>query len=128
MPRARRRPSRIGMARLAAARLGVINVGLAQFADTIDGAGGRITRVDWSPPASGDRALGMALARVMGHEKVEQANAKAFERFVASAPVLRGVGVAREVLPGMGRRMLLHAGPPVAWRDMCGPMQGAIIG
>src|SRR5688500_20370077 len=116
------------MARLAADSLGVINVGLAQFADTIDGAGGRVTRVEWSPPASGDRALGMALARVMGHEKVEQANAKAFERFVASAPVLRGVGVAREVLLAMGRRMLLHGGPPVAWRYMFRPLHGAMIG
>jgi hypothetical protein len=24
--------------------------------------------------------------------------------------------------------MLLHAGPPIEWRRMCGPMQGAIIG
>jgi hypothetical protein len=116
------------MARLAAASLGVVNVGLAQFAETVAAAGGRVTRVDWSPPAFGDRELGMALARVMGQEKVERANTQAFDRFMASAPVLRGVGIAREALPGMGRRMLLHAGPPVAWRDMCGPMQGAIAG
>jgi hypothetical protein len=25
-------------------------------------------------------------------------------------------------------RLLLHAGPPVAWSDMCGPMHGAMIG
>ena len=42
--------------------------------------------------------------------------------------MLDGVGVAREVLPGMGSRMILHAGPPIAWERMCGPMQGAIIG
>ena len=29
--------------------------------------------------------------------------------------VLDGIGVAREVLPGMGGRMILHAGPPIAW-------------
>ncbi|NBW26323.1 MAG: DUF1116 domain-containing protein, partial [Betaproteobacteria bacterium] len=27
-----------------------------------------------------------------------------------------------------GARLLLHAGPPVAWGDMCGPMHGAMIG
>ncbi len=28
----------------------------------------------------------------------------------------------------MGDRMILHAGPPVPWARMCGPMQGAIVG
>ena len=34
---------------------------------------------------------------------------------------------AREVWPGMDRT-LTHAGAPVAWKDMCGPMQGSMIG
>jgi hypothetical protein len=116
------------MPQLAAASLSVVNVGLAQFAETIAAAGGRAVQLDWSPPASGDRAAGMALARLMRHPRVEQANEKAFAAFAAAAPVLRGVGAARETIRGMGERMLLHAGPPVAWRDMCGPMQGAIVG
>lgn len=116
------------MPRLAGASLGVINVGLAQFAETIVAAGGRATQLEWSPPALGDRALGMALARLTRDEKVEQANEKAFAAFLNASPVLRGIGSARETLEKMGERMLLHAGPPVAWRDMCGPMQGAIVG
>jgi hypothetical protein len=28
----------------------------------------------------------------------------------------------------MAERMILHGGPPIAWENMCGPMQGAIIG
>ncbi|MDH5577836.1 MAG: DUF1116 domain-containing protein, partial [Betaproteobacteria bacterium] len=79
-------------------------------------------------PARGDRALGMALARLTRHEKVEQANEKAFAAFLGASPVLRGVGTAGDTLAKMGERMLLHAGPPVAWRDMCGPMQGAVVG
>jgi hypothetical protein len=116
------------MVSLAAASLGVINVGLAQFAETIAAAGGQATQLEWSPPALGDRALGMALARLTRHEKVEKANERAFAALLAAAPVLRGVGVARGTLPRMGERMLLHAGPPLAWRAMCGPMQGAIVG
>jgi hypothetical protein len=42
--------------------------------------------------------------------------------------VLEGIGVARETLPGMGERTILHAGPPIEWARMCGPMQGAIVG
>lgn len=116
------------MPHLAGASLGVLNVGLAQFAETVAAAGGRATQLEWSPPAHGDRALGMALARLTRHEKVEQANEKAFAAFLGASPVLRGVGTAGDTLSKMSERMLLHAGPPVGWRDMCGPMQGAIVG
>ena len=34
---------------------------------------------------------------------------------------------ARDVWPDIGRT-LLHAGAPVEWKNMCGPMQGAMIG
>jgi Protein of unknown function (DUF1116) len=42
--------------------------------------------------------------------------------------VLDGIGIARDVIPQMRPRLILHAGPPIAWERMCGPMQGAIIG
>ena len=41
---------------------------------------------------------------------------------------LTDVRLAREALPGLGARMLLHAGPPIDWPRMCGPLRGAIIG
>jgi Protein of unknown function (DUF1116) len=115
------------MARLVERKLGVINAGLAQFAEAIAAAGGAALQLDWSPPAAGDRAAAMALARLVNVAAVEEANRKAFAAFLAASPLLRGVAAARE-LPGMGERMLLHAGPPIEWQRMCGPMQGAIVG
>jgi hypothetical protein len=38
------------------------------------------------------------------------------------------MGIARDVLPGMHDRMILHAGPPIAWERMCGPQRGAVMG
>src|SRR5205823_33278 len=76
----------------------------------------------------GDRRVGEALAHLVNDAKIEAANAQAVERYLAAQPRLSGIGVAREVLPGMKERMLLHAGPPVEWQRMCGPMRGAIIG
>jgi Protein of unknown function (DUF1116) len=40
------------------------------------------------------------------------------------------LALACETLPALGRgeRRILHAGPPIAWADMCGPQQGAIAG
>ncbi len=115
------------MARLVDGKPGVLNVGLAQFAEAVVAAGGVALQLDWAPPASGDRAAAMALARLVGAPRVEEANRTAFAAYLAASPVLRGVCTARE-LPGLDRRILLHAGPPIEWPRMCGPMQGAIVG
>ncbi|MFW5741273.1 MAG: DUF1116 domain-containing protein, partial [Myxococcota bacterium] len=32
------------------------------------------------------------------------------------------------VVPGMHDKLVLHAGPPVSWDRMCGPMRGGVIG
>ena len=106
----------------------IINVGLQSFTDSIVSAGGKSVQVDWTPPAGGNRAAGWSLAQLLNHPVVERANEKAYATFLAAQPVLAGIGIARHQLPGMQDRMILHAGPPIAWTDMCGPMQGAVIG
>jgi hypothetical protein len=108
--------------------LSVLNVGLASFADAIEKHGGAATRLDWAPPAAGERKACDALAALVGHPGIEAANAQAVERYLAAQPKLVGIGAAREVVPGLGERMILHAGPPIEWRRMCGPMRGAIVG
>jgi hypothetical protein len=59
---------------------------------------------------------------------IDQANQKAVERMTSARPVLTAVEVAREVIPDLGERMLLHAGPPIDWDRMSGPLKGAVIG
>jgi uncharacterized protein DUF1116 len=110
--------------------LNVVNVGLAGFADNIVAAGGQCVPLQWQPPAQGDIEGGWALAEILAHPAVERANATAFARFLQAQPALIDVAAARDVLPAMakGRRLILHAGPPIAWPAMCGPMQGAILG
>ena len=61
-------------------------------------------------------------------EKIEQANAEALRRMLNAEPVLIDVQPAGDVLPDLGDRMILHAGPPIEWSRMCGPMRGAIAG
>jgi len=108
--------------------LSVVNVGLQSFAESIASVGGSVEQVDWRPPANGDREIGAKLAELINHETIEAANHVAFERYAAANPVLAGVGVAGSDLPDMGGKTILHAGAPVPWEDMCGPMKGAIIG
>tara|TARA_B100000676_G_C17986573_1_gene792240 strand:+ start:44 stop:1294 length:1251 start_codon:yes stop_codon:yes gene_type:complete len=61
-------------------------------------------------------------------EMIEQANAEALQRLLAGDPVLIDVRPAGEVLADLGGRTILHAGPPIEWSRMCGPMRGAISG
>jgi hypothetical protein len=60
--------------------------------------------------------------------RIDEANAAAVQRILDAAPVLIGVGRARDVIPGMADDLLLHAGPPIGWDRMSGPVRGAAIG
>ncbi|MEZ4661429.1 MAG: DUF1116 domain-containing protein [Caldilineaceae bacterium] len=59
---------------------------------------------------------------------IDSANATAVERMMEARPILTDLGVAGDVIPGMHENLLLHAGPPIAWTEMSGPLRGAVIG
>ncbi len=61
-------------------------------------------------------------------ETIEEANAEALRRMLAADPVLVDVIPAGEAMPSLGGRTILHAGPPIDWARMCGPMRGAVAG
>ncbi len=62
-------------------------------------------------------------------DDIEKANREAIERVLNSEPILIRVELeAYKVIPGMDERTLLHAGPPITWERMSGPLRGAIIG
>ncbi|MCK5411908.1 MAG: DUF1116 domain-containing protein [Gemmatimonadetes bacterium] len=47
---------------------------------------------------------------------------------MSARPMLQTVATAGEAIPGMHDRLLLHAGPPIEWERMSGPLRGAVIG
>lgn len=61
-------------------------------------------------------------------ERIDTANVRAAERLMDSQPVLVDVAPAAESIPGMSSQTILHAGPPISWERMCGPVRGAVIG
>jgi hypothetical protein len=118
-----------GLNDLIAGDLNVVNVGLAGFAAPVAAAGRAVITLDWRPPAQGDAEAAMRLARLFGDERIERANAIAIEKLLAAQPMLVDVQPAREAIPALGEgRVLLHAGPPIEWDRMCGPMRGAVTG
>src|SRR5579859_4451202 len=114
----------------------VINIGLAGFVAAPAAHGAQVLHVDWRPPAGGARELGLLLARMEDDAddpigaRVAAGNTTAMQRLLGARPMLIDVLPAREVIPSLGgaEKRLLHAGPPIAWQRMCGPMRGAIVG
>lgn len=60
--------------------------------------------------------------------RIDDANQEAVQRMMKSRPVWVDIGRARDVIPGMKDNLFLHAGPPITWDRMSGPLRGAIIG
>ncbi len=105
--------------------LQVVNVGLELFAEALVAQGVDPVRVAWQLPAEG---MGAEVWQTLAEPRIEAANDRAVRRMLTARPVLVDVRAASEVVPGMHRQTLFHAGPPIAWEHMCGPLRGAIIG
>lgn len=60
---------------------------------------------------------------------IEQANAAVIARIREARPHWQSVELAKDLIPQLAQgRKLLHAGPPVTWQEMSGPVRGACIG
>jgi hypothetical protein len=117
--------------KLLAGPLAVVHLGLEDVIQGAEAASVPVARVDFQPPAGGHpgrmrmlsdlKRPGLAAA-------IEAANRTALERLLYARPQLVGVGTAREEIPGMQDGLFLHAGPPIEWERMSGPLRGAVIG
>jgi len=120
-----------GVVELFNQQLVAINIGLRTFSESLSTTGAEVVHVEWRPPASGDPELGRQLALLKYDEhlskRIAEANEEAMARILSARPLLIGIQPAREVL-GLEDNTFLHAGPPIEFADMCGPMQGAAIG
>ena len=102
----------------------VINVGLESMAESVQDQGVPVTRVDWKPSPGDVPYLHTTRTGV----DIDQANREAVKRIMQARPTLVGMGLAKDVIPGYHNRLILHAGPPITWERMCGPMRGAVMG
>jgi hypothetical protein len=78
--------------------------------------------------AKGGAALSRERNEETEVERIEAANREALRRMAEAEPVLIDVQPAGTAITGLGTHMVLHAGPPLAWEAMCGPMRGAVAG
>ncbi|MAS33820.1 MAG: hypothetical protein CL610_07430 [Anaerolineaceae bacterium] len=99
-----------------------MNVGVSTFAEALRQQDVTVIDVDWTPPAVPH------LSHISNGLSIDDANQEAVTRMLQSRPLLSSLGIARDVIPGFTDHTILHAGPPITWDRMCGPMRGAVIG
>lgn len=107
----------------------VVNVGVEGFAESLRACGARVVQFSWRPVAGGSERMARLLRELESHaESIDEANERVIGRLRDSQPFLVDVRPAREVIPEVRGKVLLHAGPPLTWSDMTSPMQGSCIG
>ncbi|WP_206106167.1 DUF1116 domain-containing protein [Paenibacillus dendritiformis] len=62
------------------------------------------------------------------YNTIDEANRAVVEKIAGAQPFLIDVVPAKSVIEELNGRTLLHAGPPIDWPDMTGPMKGSCIG
>jgi len=61
-------------------------------------------------------------------KEIEEANQEVLRRMLAGEPTLVDVVPGVQAIPDLADHVILHAGPPIGWDRMCGPLRGAIMG
>ena len=102
----------------------VVNVGLQGFIQPMKDQDVPVVDVDWRPPKEGVRHLRVTKSG----KSIDEANDEVVDRIKKARPVLVGMGMAIDVIPGYKTNLILHAGPPITWERMCGPTKGAVMG
>lgn len=109
-------------------KLGIVNVGTPLFRNELARMGVNAVQVDWKPVAGGNVEIMAMLDRLGNDDGITQANAKAVAVLQEARPVWVGMAKALDAIPGMTPATILHAGPPIEFERMCGPMKGAVAG
>lgn len=107
----------------------VVNVGSSIFLKDLVAQKIEHVNVQYQPPGQGNPALVALLVQINAKaETIDMANQLALSKILAAQAKLTAVMPALQVIPGMTERTFLHAGPPVTYEKMAGPMKGAVLG
>src|SRR5699024_1161141 len=105
--------------------------GVKSFAEVAEQFGCEVVQYDWNPPAGGNVELIKILNFLRHYDglDIDEANREVIAKVVASQPVIIDNVRAKDVIPELNEgKVILHAGPPVAYENMPDPMQGSCVG
>lgn len=113
---------------LLAVKPKVINIGISGFVTSIKEKGGECVQYNWKPCAGGNIKLTKLIRQIRQQEHIQAKNQEVIARIKDSTPFLIDVVPAKSVIPELNSKTLLHAGPPIRYQEMTGPMQGSCVG
>lgn len=110
----------------------VINIGVKQFNYSLEKNSVNYIQYNWKPLAGGNKKMISVLNYLeQFKEEIEKDNSEVVNKMKNVQPFLIDVVKAKEVIGVLNddsHKCLLHAGPPITWNEMTGPMQGSCIG
>lgn len=109
----------------------IINVGLQSFNQSIQAFEGQSEQFNWKPRAGGNQKMIKILNALEDYEEqINEENQQVMEKIQHAQPFLTDVVPAKTVIPELNEetKTLLHAGPPITWEAMTGPMKGSVVG
>ncbi|MGT2771802.1 DUF1116 domain-containing protein [Streptococcus marimammalium] len=110
----------------------VINIGLQSFNKSVEDYGGISEQFNWRPRASGNKKMIKILSALEEiADEIDEENNKVITKMKEAQPFLIDVQPAKSVISELNdknHKTLLHAGPPITWDVMTGPMKGSCIG
>lgn len=124
-------PASEQLLRLLSEKPKIINIGLKSFADVAEKFGCQVVQFNWQPPAGGNIQLIKALNFLNEYEAVDidEANRKVIAKVVAATPIIRDNVLAKTVIKELNDgKVILHAGPPIQYKDMPNTVQGSCVG
>lgn len=127
--KAEKKPVSDQLSQLLSEKPAIINIGLKSFGEVAEDFDCQVVQYDWMPPAGGKLDLIRILNFLRNREEIDAANQRVIAKIVASQPVLKDNVPAKDVIPELREgKVILHAGPPIAYKDMPDPVQGSCVG
>lgn len=109
-------------------KLNILNIGSNIFNDDYNKQNLDVIQVDWKPSNFSNEVIEALEILERNKEKIDKANQQVVDIINESEPVLIDIKPAIDVIENMNKNLILHAGPPIKYEDMSGPMKGAILG
>lgn len=109
----------------------VINIGVESFNNSIRENGGESVQYAWRPKAGGNKKMIKILNALEKYdEEINKENMIIADKFKEAQPFLIDVKSGKDLIPELStdQKTILHAGPPIEFENMTGPMQGSCIG
>lgn len=108
--------------------LNILNIGSSIFNDDYEKQNLKVSQVEWKPNNLNADVIKALEIIDKNKDIIEKANKKVIDIINDSEPVLIDIKPAIDVIENMEKNLILHAGPPIKYENMAGPMKGAILG